>query len=377
MRILVFLVAGSIALAQVSAPLTKRSGTYEIAVRLPPEGLYAGEENEIEFHLADVSRIDPVLGATPLIRADIKVTIAMPAMPGMPSFHEQAHAEGVPGDYGIHPSFAHGGEFRLSLSVKPLAGSPFTVEFPLPVGDMQSGKTRKKVTPPFRIDLTSQPKTPKAGEPAQLQFSFYNRENQKQALTEFDLAHERAVHLVVVREDLGTFVHLHPELGAGGVFRIPYTFPTGGEYHIFADVAPKGAGSQVLFAKVNVSGKSGTRFTLSSSTGSEKTDGDLRMELHSPQLLEGKKTLPLAFDLTDVKTGAAPQGMEPYLGARGHLLIVSEDGRTFVHAHPDMGTAPGQVTFLVRLPKPGLYRAWAQFQRNGTVRTASCVLRAE
>ena len=41
--------------------------------------------------------------------------IDMPAMPRMPQFTETAHAEPAPGDYGIHPTFAHGGEFRLRI----------------------------------------------------------------------------------------------------------------------------------------------------------------------------------------------------------------------------------------------------------------------
>ena len=57
--------------------------------------------------------------------------------------------------------------------------------------------------------------------------------------------------------------------------------------------------------------------------------------------------------------------------------MVSQDGLTFVHAHPDEDLSPGSVTFLARVPKPGLYRAWAQFQRNGIVRTASFVIKAQ
>ena len=59
----------------------------------------------------------------------------MPEMPGMPKFTETAHAEGVPGDYGIHPTFAHGGAYRLKLTIHPPAAEAFTVEFPLEVLD--------------------------------------------------------------------------------------------------------------------------------------------------------------------------------------------------------------------------------------------------
>ena len=365
--------------AQTPVTLTARTGNYEVSVRLPPEGLFAAEEAEIEFHIADVTQVDPVLGPTPLIRGDVQATISMPAMPGMPKFHERAHIEGVPGDYGIHPTFAHGGDFHLVLAVKPLSGSPFTVEFSLPVGDAQSYKIRKKLAPAFRMELTSFPKTPKAGEPARLELIFRGREAAKEALTQFDIAHERLVHLVIVREDLGTFAHLHPEMGQGGSFRISYTFSTGGDYRLFADVAPKGAGSQVLSARIKVSGASGERFNLTHTgvSAAPILDGDLNISLQSSETLTAGKTIPITFTLKDAKTGSVPDGMEPYLGAKGHLLMVSQDGLTFVHAHPDEDLSPGSVTFLARVPRPGLYRAWAQFQRNGIVRTASFVIKAQ
>jgi hypothetical protein len=51
-----------------------------------------------------------------------------------------------------------------------------------------------------------------------------------------------------------------------------------------------------------------------------------------------------------------------------------------VHSHPDEADesagAGGRVAFAVRLPKPGLYKAWAQFQRGGRVVTADFVVAA-
>ena len=365
--------------AETAALLKLRAGNYEVAVRLPPEGLYAGEESEIEFHIADVTQVDPVLGPTPLIRGDVQATISMPAMPGMPRFHEQAHVEGVPGDYGIHPTFAHGGDFQLTLAIKPLAGEPFTAQIPLQVADSQTGKARKKIPPAFRMEIASNPKTPKAGEPANLELVFRARETPKEAITRFDLAHERLVHLVIVREDLGTFAHLHPEMNLGGSFHVSYLFPTAGEYRLFADVAPQGAGSQILFARIKVSGKAGDRFSLepASKPAAPVPDGDLTVSLRSSATLAAMKTLPITFGLKNTGDGGVPDGMEPYLGARGHLLMVGQDASTFVHAHPNENSSAGEVTFLARFPKPGLYRAWAQFQRNGTVRTVSFVFRAQ
>jgi hypothetical protein len=65
--------------------------------------------------------------------------------------------------------------------------------------------------------------------------------------------------------------------------------------------------------------------------------------------------------------------VQPYLGALGHLILVHEDGETFVHSHPDeldpKAGKDGHLAFLARFPKPGRYRGWVQIQRAGVVET--------
>src|SRR4029450_2634796 len=56
----------------------------------------------------------------------------------------------------------------------------------------------------------------------------------------------------VVSEDLADFSHEHPEPAGRGVFRLTHRFPRPGRYRLFADVAPKDAGSQVLSTVIPV-----------------------------------------------------------------------------------------------------------------------------
>jgi hypothetical protein len=356
------------ALALLLALETASAGKYQVTLRLPPDGLFAREENEIEMRIADSSRPDPLLGASPVIRARVEARITMPSMPGMPAYRETAHPEGVPGDYGIHPTFAHGGEYLLHLSVAPPAGEPFAIEFPLRVDD--PGPRRKPRPPRYSIEISSSPKSPKAGEPVLLRLIVRDREQPRAPVSSFDIAHERPMHLALVRDDLTQFAPEHPQVASSGEFTLRTTFAEGGDYRLFADVAPSGAGSQTLRAKLKVSGKRSAGANIWADRALARRNGSLAIELKpSRHPLPAGAGAWIEFTARDAATGAGAE-LEDYLGARGHLMMIHQDAATFVHSHPDGSR------FAVRAPKPGLYRAWLQVQQGGAVLTTEFVLEA-
>ena len=87
----------------------------------------------------------------------------------------------------------------------------------------------------------------------------------------------------------------------------------------------------------------------------------------------------LTVRLTKGDTTDPVTDLQPYLGAFGHILIVSEDLVHFVHSHPieipppdsDFETIRGgpEVVFEALMPQPGRYRAWAQFRYNDKLYT--------
>jgi len=379
--ILVFLLSSVCPLAPAQV---QRSGNYEVILRLPPDGLFAQEEMEIEFRVVDATQVDPLLGPAPLVRARITSVIDMPSMAGMPKLEEFAHPEGVPGEYGVHPTFAHGGEYRMTLAIAPLAGDPFTVEFLLPVQDASAARTRKPKPRPYTVEVKSKPGRPKAGEPVLLEFRIRHRDRPRETVSAFEVVHEKLMHLLLVRDDLGYFGHEHPDMSPDGVFRFSFAFPTAGDYHLFVDIAPRGAGSQVLLAKLKASGKPDARFDVTrASTDARspvKKNAGTQVELDTGGRLPARKTTGVTFRLRDAATGRAITDLQPYLGAMGHLILIHQDAVTFVHSHPDEREPgvgrDGNVPFLVRLPKPGLYRGWSQFQRNGAILTTDFIVEA-
>jgi hypothetical protein len=82
----------------------------------------------------------------------------------------------------------------------------------------------------------------------------------------------------------------------------------------------------------------------------------------------------IAFSISD-SSGRPITNLEP-LAAGGHSVIISSDLREFLHVHPteeiDMNWRGGpDISFKSNFPKPGLYKAWGQFQHKGRVITAT------
>jgi hypothetical protein len=62
----------------------------------------------------------------------------------------------------------------------------------------------------------------------------------------------------------------------------------------------------------------------------------------------------------------------------GHLVIISADGKLYVHAHAVEGkSANGVVEFAAHFTQAGIYKAWGQFQRAGQVYTVPFVLKVD
>jgi hypothetical protein len=79
-------------------------------------------------------------------------------------------------------------------------------------------------------------------------------------------------------------------------------------------------------------------------------------------------------------THAPITDLQPFLGAVGHLLIVSSDLQYAAHSHPValMSTALGpQIVFQVLFPRAGDYKIWVQCQRGGRVLTAAFAVKAQ
>ena len=92
-----------------------------------------------------------------------------------------------------------------------------------------------------------------AGEAGAIAFTITDAEGDP--LTEYDTAHDKDLHLIVVRTDGAHFRHVHPEIDGSGTWTVPFTFGAAGTYRVFTDFVPTEHGETItLTSTVEVAG---------------------------------------------------------------------------------------------------------------------------
>ena len=190
-------------------------------------------------------------------------------------------------------------------------------------------------------------------------------------VTDYDVEHEKKLHLIAVRRDFTGFQHVHPTLDEeSGGWSIDLDL-TPGAWRIFTDFKATGADALTLGADLAVDGN--YRPAGPATETRTATVGDYEVTL------EGDLTAGTDAELTVSvsKDGKPVTDLEPYLGAYGHLVALRGGDLAYLHVHPDGtpgdgSTEPGpEVTFYAAVPSEGVYHLYLDFQHDGVVRTAA------
>lgn len=196
-------------------------------------------------------------------------------------------------------------------------------------------------------------------------------------VTDFELSHDKELHLIVVRDDGAWFRHVHPERDAGGTWSIPLEWKAAGSYRVFADFVPTETGENVTVSRtVQVAGDFQPQPASETSTASTIGGFDVTLE---GDLAAGETSTVTARVTRDGKPVTA---LEPYLGAYGHLVALRDGDLAYLHVHPEgdepaPGTLSGpEVVFATSAPTPGRYLLYLDFQVGGQVHTAQFVVDA-
>lgn len=212
---------------------------------------------------------------------------------------------------------------------------------------------------------------------AEGELSFEIQDAAGEAVTEYETAHGKQLHLIVVRSDGSEYRHVHPVLDAHtGTWSLPWSWDSAGTYRVYADFTAKGGQGTTLSRTVDVAGM----LTPQPPTGPQTTavvDGfDVTI---SGDLVAGTGS-ELTVEVT--RDGKPVTALEPYLGAFGHLVALREGDLAYLHVHahgdePEPGDLAGpEVVFTAQTPTAGRYLLYLDFQVDGEVHTAQFVLDA-
>jgi hypothetical protein len=213
----------------------------------------------------------------------------------------------------------------------------------------------------YPLEVSQYPESLKPGDTVTLTFRVLNPTT-SQAVKEFEIVHEKLMHLFLVSENLEFFAHLHPSRQADGSFNLNVRLPYGGMYRMLADYYPSGSVPQLAVNTLFVSGVPERRKIVPSLSpcSAENLSASLRLDPNPP--LAGLQAK-LLYELDPAS------GLQPYLGAWGHMLVVSSDLIDLLHLHPFLASGGATAQFNVIFPRSGLYRIWTQFQRENVVNT--------
>ncbi|MBD2494421.1 hypothetical protein [Nostoc sp. FACHB-280] len=194
------------------------------------------------------------------------------------------------------------------------------------------------------------------------------------SINKFDTFQEKLMHLIIVREDLATYDHIHPTYKGNGRFEVSANFSTPGNYSLFSDYKPSGQNEALSLMQIKIPGsiplpKSLEKFEKTKVISNVKVNLDV-----ANQNIQAGKEVTLNFDIKDTANNQPIKGLETYLGERGHLVILKSSSpltvADYIHAHAHKNSPDGQIKFVTNFPQPGTYKLWMQFQRNGKVSTA-------
>lgn len=188
----------------------------------------------------------------------------------------------------------------------------------------------------------------------------------RKPVTRFAVEHGRTMRLIVVRRDMTEYQHLTPTMDPDGNWTARVRLGEPGSYHAFATFRPASAAEPVTLG-VDLAAPGEVEYGPVAHPSELAEVDEYTVTLDGAVIAGGVSRL----YATVLRDGEPVTDLEPYYGANGHLVMLREGDLAFLHAYPLQGTGPGPtITFEARVPTPGFYGVFVEFQHRGEVKVA-------
>ena len=236
-----------------------------------------------------------------------------------------------------------------------------------------------------------QPSGPvQAGKPVMLSFTIEQPNGKPLTAYKRGPGPHTGVHVILVRDDLNSIIHVHPPIGADGKVSEQVTVPEPGPYRVVVDAYPKATGQPnfQLFSKIDVAGSYKPK-PLPSSDRAVVVDG-YHFELEGKPRLKALEAGFINVKVTDPQ--GRPARFTPWFGALAHAIFFRNGSLDYFHTHvcapgasgctsvlgatqvKGTSTTPGKLRVGVLVPVAGKWRLFLQTRANGRVLTAPFTL---
>lgn len=213
-----------------------------------------------------------------------------------------------------------------------------------------------------------------AGQPVEYPFRIVDADGA--TVTDFDVTHERELHLIVVSRRFDVYHHVHPERDETGAWTAELPALPAGSYRVFADTQPTGSDGVTLGIDATVEAvelpATGAPSLGDVPVAAPAEDGGVRVGTKVDGYdveMEGTPAVGTTTLTFSIERDGAPVTPDPYLGASGHLVALRDGDLAFLHVHPLEGDTASRISFAAELPTPGTYHLFLDVSLDGDVHT--------
>jgi hypothetical protein len=228
------------------------------------------------------------------------------------------------------------------------------------------------------------------GKPVTLSFTIEQPNGQQLTAYKRGAGPHTGVHVIIVRDDLDSIIHVHPPIDADGKVTEQVTLPEPGPYRVVVDAYPEATAQPnfQLFSKIDAAGTVKPK-QLSRSDRAVVVDG-YGFQLEGKPQLRALEAGFITIKVTDPQ--GRPAHFTPWFGALAHAIFFRTGTLDYFHTHvcapgasgctsflgasqvQGSSTTPGKLRVGVLVPVAGKWRLFLQTRANGRVLTAPFTL---
>lgn len=229
---------------------------------------------------------------------------------------------------------------------------------------------RRGYSKDYEVRVETEPKIVETGIPVQIRLGVFDKRTEKQ-VQKFQVIQEKLMHIIVIRDDLETYDHIHPELLPDGSFVVTTQFAQEGNYKLYVEYSPPDFYENVSIVEIHTAKGDTRKANLTVGDFTKTFEDRYTVSLQPSGPFAVNETIDFVYTVRYAKTGEPIRDLEPYLSAFGHLAALHEGGEIYSHVHPidiplsqDSFGGP-TVRFSTFFSKSGKYKLFCQFKHNG------------